>query len=669
VVLAVVVASLLGALAPVTPAAAVQIPREVAREASAKSVGVQRAPVQLQRSAVERATVVARKRCPASRFTCITLRVPRDHFASSGAGAATFDVTFALQRATRGPRQGVFVTITGGPGTSGISVADSYTDALDPRIAARYDIVFLDQRGIGLSEPIQCPDATLDWYTSDALPTVSRAQAEAYAADARRYARRCVTESGIDSGLLPFFSTRQAVEDLEAVRRWLRAPQIDLYGESYGTQYVQTYAAAHPARVHALFVDGPVDLTLTATDYYAEQVRAFDETLQMTTRTCTAVRSCRLDVAGRDPLAVYDRLAKRLQAGPRRFDFVDASGTVRRRSFSLSDLESAAAGYLYENFDQMLLQRAMAWASRGELLPLARLTYIALGQDPESLAAIPDPTYSDAMFYAVECMDYAYGNGSAAERVDHYLDAGRAARVSRVRMGSIFYGDLPCAHWPVHPADESRPPYLTNPPFPVFVLASTEDPATPYAGARRIFNQLDDAYLIVQPAGPHIIFGRGSPCPDDLITAYLLRGARPAHRRTFCDEVGPDPYVRLPAARIGQYTGAMRAMRAMDREINFNADYWSWDGAGRLGVGCLHGGVITYRPYANGYRAALEACAFTRWLPLTGNATINDVAGTFALDVRAPAGTRLRYLNDADAHRSVWGTYRGRPVDIGRKAA
>jgi hypothetical protein len=45
------------------------------------------------------------------------------------------------------------------------------------------------------------------------------------------------------------------------------------------------------------------------------------------------------------------------------------------------------------------------------------------------------------------------------------------------------------------------------------------------------------------------------------------------------------------------------------------------------------------------------------------------VAGTFALDVRAPAGTRLRYLNDADAHRSVWGTYRGRPVDIGRKAA
>jgi hypothetical protein len=113
----------------------------------------------------------------------------------------------------------------------------------------------------------------------------------------------------------------------------------------------------------------------------------------------------------------------------------------------------------------------------------------------------------------------------------------------------------------------------------------------------------------------------------------------------------------------------MRAMRAMDREINFNADYWSWDGAGRLGVGCLHGGVITYRPYANGYRAALEACAFTRWLPLTGNATINDVAGTFALDLRAPAGTRLRYLNDADAHRSVWGTYRGRPVDIGRKAA
>jgi pimeloyl-ACP methyl ester carboxylesterase len=610
---------------------------------------------------------VARKPCPASRFTCITLRVPRDHFAPPG--GPTFDVTFALQRATRHPRKGVFVTITGGPGTSGISVADSYTDALDPRIPAQYDTVFIDQRGVGTSRPLQCPDASLEWYTSDALPTLSEAQAVAYADDARRYANRCVAETGVNPTLLPYFSTRQAVEDLEAIRSWLGADRLDLYGESYGTQYVQTYAAAHPDRIHALFADGPVDLTLTGTEYYAEDVRAFDETLRMTLNVCSRRPACRRDVVGNDALAVYDRTAALLADRPRHFDFVDASGQLRRRSFSLGDLETAAAGYVYSNTDQMQLQRAMAWASRGELLPLARLLYVSLGQDPETLAAIVDPSYSDAMYYAVECMDYAYGSGSAAARAADYLAAGNAAGVASVRLGSIFYGDLPCAFWPAHPPTQARPSYLTNTPFPVFVLASTKDPATPYAGALRIFDQLDDAYLIVQPAGPHIIFGRGAPCPDKLITAYLLRGDRPAHRRTVCGRVGPDPYVRIPAARIGQYAGAMPAMRAMDDEINYNADYWAWDGLGQLRVGCLFGGSITYRAYGKGYRAAMDACAFTSGLSLTGNATINDVAGTFALDVRAPGGTRLRYLRDANGSRSVHGTYRGDPVDIERPAA
>ena len=283
-----------------------------------------------QGAAIARATaaaspqVVARRPCPASRFTCITLRVPRDHFAP--AGGPTFDVTFALQRATRSPRKGVFVTITGGPGTSGISVADGYTDALDPRIPAQYDIVFIDQRGVGMSRPLQCPNASLEWYTSDTLPTLSDAQAVAYAGDARRYANRCVAETGIDPNLLPYFSTRQAVEDLEAIRRWLRAERLDLYGESYGTQYVQTYAALHPDRIHALFVDGPVDLTLSGTDFYAEQVRAFDETLRMTLNVCSRTPACRRDLVGDDALAVYDRTAARLARGPRQFDFVKASG-------------------------------------------------------------------------------------------------------------------------------------------------------------------------------------------------------------------------------------------------------------------------------------------------------------------------------------------------------
>ncbi len=210
--------------------------------------------------AVKAPPVVRQVPCADSIFTCVTIRVPRDHFASGG---LTLDVTFALHRAKAKTRKGVFVTVTGGPGTSGIAAADSYTEALDPRIVRDYDIVFLDQRGIGQSLPFQCPAASLAFYTSPHMPTLGNASALAYAHDARTYAADCLTESRIDPGMLPFLATRQAVEDLEAFRVWLKADKLDLYGESYGTQYVQTYAAAHPNHLHSLLLDGPVDLTLT----------------------------------------------------------------------------------------------------------------------------------------------------------------------------------------------------------------------------------------------------------------------------------------------------------------------------------------------------------------------------------------------------------------------
>jgi len=603
--------------------------------------------------------VVLRRPCPDSDFTCITLGVPLDHFGP--ANGPTTNVTFALLRASGGPRKGVFVTATGGPGSSGISVADSYTSALDPRIAEEYDIVFFDQRGIGLSGPLQCPDSVLAFYTEPAIPTLSAAQAREYARAARTFSADCVDEIGIKPSRLAAYATRQAIEDLELFRTWLKADDLHLYGESYGTQYAQAYASAHPDRVATLLLDGPVDLTLTGTEYYAEDVHAFEDSLTFALDACTAIVECAADIEGGDALAAWDELATELRDGPITYEFVNAAGRIEEREFGFGDLETATAGYVYSNFDQMLLQRAVAQASRGELLPMARLTWISLGQDPETLDAIEDPTYSDALFYAVECMDYAYGHGNAARREADYLAAGVAAGVSSVRLGSIFYGDLPCASWPVHPATEARPDYLTDTPFPIVVLASTTDPATPYAGALRIFENATDGYLISQPGGPHVIFGRGNPCPDDLITDLLLDGTLP-ERETTCEPMSPDPYLPVPAASLTDDLGALEAMVATDDEINYSPDYWAWDGVDPLAVGCLNGGRMTYEPTAVGYRVQLRRCELTAGLPLTGHAVIDDVEGTFRLTVESPGGTSLRYLRDADGAVSVTGRWRGERV-------
>ena len=110
---------------------------------------------------------------------------------------------------------------------------------------------------------------------------------------------------------------------------------------------------------------------------------------------------------------------------------------------------------------------------------------------------------------------------------------------------------------------------LADVPYPMFVLGATLDPATPWANAERIAASAgDNAYVIVTPGGPHIIFGRGEACPDDLVTAFLVDGTLPDARRTVCPGDVADDYVRLPPLVSTDYPSTRAALQSADREID-----------------------------------------------------------------------------------------------------
>ena len=179
--------------------------------------------------------------CPDSDFTCVTLTVPLNHFDPND--SRTMDVVFAILPAT-GERKGMFVTATGGPGSAGLASADSYTAAFDPSIPEHFDIVFFDQRGVGMSGGLQCTNAAAEYYRTDADANTAEGEA-AMVASAQKFSTDCTAEMG-NPEILPYLGTDQAVEDLESFRQAMGDEKLWLYGESYGTQYVQTYAAAHP---------------------------------------------------------------------------------------------------------------------------------------------------------------------------------------------------------------------------------------------------------------------------------------------------------------------------------------------------------------------------------------------------------------------------------------
>src|SRR5262249_48699918 len=93
--------------------------------------------------------------CRVGNLTCVSIEVPVDHRANTGPTIKIeFSVSFASEES-----KGVLFYVVGGPGGSGIGVADDYLGAFDSRLTKNMDIVFFDQRGVGPDHGIECPRA------------------------------------------------------------------------------------------------------------------------------------------------------------------------------------------------------------------------------------------------------------------------------------------------------------------------------------------------------------------------------------------------------------------------------------------------------------------------------------------------------------------------------
>lgn len=600
--------------------------------------------------------------CPESDFTCVTITVPLNHFDPND--SRTTEVVFGILPAT-GERKGMFVTATGGPGSAGLTSADYYTSTFDPSIPEHFDIVFFDQRGVGQSGNLQCVQAAADYYLTDvdaSTPEGEQATVDA----ARRFATDCVSEMG-NPEILPFLGTAQAVEDLDALRVLFGDEKIWLYGESYGTQYAQTYAAVHPDRLGGLIIDGTVDLTLSGPDFLSGQARAFHDVLIATLQACNEDDVCAESMGGGDAVAAFAQLAEMLKQGPLTYNFPRPSGEFEERTFTYSDLESSAASYLYSEDTRMLFLRALAAYSRSkDLVPMARILYDAFSLDPETLEATIDPSYSDAIYYAVECQDYAYFSGTTEERTESYLRAGDAVEASQPYFSSVFYGDLPCLFWQDANTSTERPAALTEEGFSTLVLAAEADPATPYSNSINVFNRLSDGYLISQEGGPHIIFGRGVSCVDDLVADFLVNGILPPQRETYCDGVVIEAFVPLAPLSLDETSDLLEIFSSLDDEVNYLPEYFYWNGEDTNSVGCPNGGTLTFEGTDAGASLSLDSCSFVDGFILTGSGLQDFGEGTFALEVNITGqkeGT-LTYTRSADWELQVTGEYGGETIDL-----
>ncbi len=167
---------------------------------------------------------------------CLTLPAPLDYGKPAGP-ALGLHVTVAPAFRESARPDPLFI-LAGGPGEAGSQVLSMLGHTFR-RVRATRDIVFIDQRGTGLSGKLDCD--------TDHLPE-SMSDAEQEAA-----LRTCL--AGI-SRPLSAFTTLNAARDIERVRAALGYQKVNLWGGSYGTRLAQVYARAFPEAVRTLILDG-----------------------------------------------------------------------------------------------------------------------------------------------------------------------------------------------------------------------------------------------------------------------------------------------------------------------------------------------------------------------------------------------------------------------------
>jgi pimeloyl-ACP methyl ester carboxylesterase len=371
----------------------------------------------------------------------------------------------------------------GGPGAAATAMAPAFSRY--EALRAHRDIVMIDQRGTGNSNPLNC-----DLY--GAPPDLQRVVGESFPLDAVRACRERLGKIAD----LRLYTTAIGMDDVDEVRQWLGYNKINIWGGSYGTVAAQVYLRRHPATVRAivLLAVAPVDELIPLHHAWAGQ-RAVDIILNK----CVADTDCAAAfprVRG-EFLAILARVRRGVNVTVR-----DASATDVVRP-SISGFAEGIRHSLYAD-DGRSLPKLIHLAAEGDLAPL-----LQKGIDAEiGLHGV----LAMGMNLSVTC----------AEDIP-YIDDATLAR----ETAGTFLGDLrvkeqraACAEWPrgAVPADVHQ---LVHSNVPVLLLSGERDSVTPPAFAERVAKGLPNSLHVVFPEASHGNFGS---CGLNMWIDFIARG-------------------------------------------------------------------------------------------------------------------------------------------------
>ena len=371
-----------------------------------------------------------------------------------------------LKATGRSSQPDAILLLQGGPGQAGTPLADVFSRLL-AEVRRERDIVLVDVRGTGKSNPLSCNIASPPWTQSlDLMPP-----------EAIRACRDALQQRAD----LRLYTTAIIARDLDDIRAALGIERWNVFGASYGTRLAQEYTRAFGVRVRTLTLHGVAPPSMAIPLPYARDAQqAVDKLLDGATR------------------ATLERVLEKLSHEPAIVP--TPTGDV---AVSAGELSEALRNMLYDARSAVAATRLIHAADAGDYREAAEAVLRQRRGFSDDIAL--------GMFLSVTC----------TEDIPRITEAAISEATRDTFLGDyrVRQQMTACRNWVEGTAAEQAGQPLRSD-VPALLISGEVDPVTPPGNADEVARTLPNARHVVIPGHGHTL-SLGNPCIGTALKQFI----------------------------------------------------------------------------------------------------------------------------------------------------
>ncbi|XXG94237.1 hypothetical protein Hte_000491 [Hypoxylon texense] len=386
----------------------------------------------------------------------------------------------------------------GNPGSAAIANMSTGSFQVGTEILDHFDMIGVDPRGTGLSDPIKCDfdilNTRLPYYPSDLDSFQERVQANL------AFRKSCIDLSGNE--LINYMDSISIAKDYEQVRIALGNEPMNWLGVSYGTQLGSQYAELFPDNIRSMVLDGIVSQSQSHISMFLAGASGLDTSFRKFAQWCDTQNSTAcpaLRVSGnRSVIETFTDITTQAEKQP----LPCRSAGCLRPNLTADEIRLGASLFLYTP--------SRNWPRLGEAI------YNATTQnDASPFILFNTPANANRSAYenstpfaaiAIACQDWAHPDSTAEDiRLKEVLAGSQTPLMKG--LSNAYQFQLGCIGWPAN---------VRNPPHPIsiprtgklpkiLITEAVYDPATPYTWGMQLREEIgkDRAVLVTKSGAGH----------------------------------------------------------------------------------------------------------------------------------------------------------------------